>query len=58
MIWKTKEGASYVTSPIAVGDYFVSLAFGKSRCFYCYDASTGKILWKEGTAGHTMRRLS
>ena len=51
VIWKTKEGASYVSSPIAVGDYFMSLSFGKSKCFYCYDASTGKILWKEGTAG-------
>ena len=51
VVWKTKEGASYVTSPIAVGDYFMSLSFGRSKCFYCYDASTGKILWKEGTAG-------
>ena len=49
--WKTTEGAPYVPSPIAVGDWFFTSSFaGKSA--YCYEAATGKILWKEPLGLH------
>ena len=43
--WRTTEGAPYVPSPIAVGDYF--MAVHTSGVVYCYEAATGRILWKE-----------
>lgn len=49
VVWKTPEGAPYVPSPIAVGDYFMTAASSKS--LYCYEAATGKILWKKENAG-------
>ncbi len=49
--WKTSEGAPYVPSPIAVGDWFFTSSFaGKSA--YCYEAATGEVLWKEPMGLH------
>jgi hypothetical protein len=49
VVWKTPEGAPYVPSPIAVDDYFMTAASSKSLC--CYEAATGKILWKQENTG-------
>src|SRR5262249_20601615 len=49
--WKTSDGAPYVPSPIAAGDWFFTSSFaGKSA--YCYEAATGKVLWKEPMGLH------
>ena len=46
VVWKTSEGAPYVPSPIAVGDYFFTSS-SQDKSVVCYEAATGKILWKE-----------
>jgi outer membrane protein assembly factor BamB len=51
VIWKTPEGAPYVPSPIAVGDWFLTSSFA-GKAAYCYEATTGKILWKEPMGLH------
>jgi outer membrane protein assembly factor BamB len=48
--WRTKEGAPYVPSPIAVGDWFFTSSAGKVT--HCYEAATGNILWKEPIGLH------
>ena len=49
--WKTAQGTPYVPSPIAVGDWFFTSGFvGKSA--HCYEAATGRILWKEPMGLH------
>jgi outer membrane protein assembly factor BamB len=48
--WRTKEGAPYVPSPIAVGDWFFTSSAGKIT--HCYDAATGNVLWKEPMGLH------
>ncbi len=51
VVWKTSEGAPYVPSPIAVGDWFFTSAFA-GKAAHCYEAATGKILWKEPMGLH------
>jgi len=43
--WRTTENTSYVPSPIVVGDYFLLVA--DNGIASCYEAKTGKRLWKE-----------
>lgn len=51
LAWSTPEGAPYVPSPIAVGEYFLTAAFAnKAAC--CYEAATGRILWQETMGLH------
>jgi hypothetical protein len=49
--WTTYEGAPYVPSPIAVGDWFFTSSYG-GRAAYCYAATTGDILWTERMGLH------
>jgi outer membrane protein assembly factor BamB len=50
VVWTAKEGAPYVPSPAVAGDYVLSASWDpKSLC--CYDAATGKILWKQTGVG-------
>jgi outer membrane protein assembly factor BamB len=49
--WKTKEGAPYVPSPIAVDDYFFSSSFAGKRGLVCLEAASGKVLWQQERAG-------
>jgi outer membrane protein assembly factor BamB len=49
--WKTSEGAPYVPSPIAVGDWFFTTSF-TGKAAHCYDAATGRVLWKEPMGLH------
>jgi len=51
VVWKSPEGAPYVPSPIAVGDWFLTSSFA-GKAAYCYEAATGKILWKEPMGLH------
>jgi outer membrane protein assembly factor BamB len=51
VVWQTKDGAPYVPSPIAVGDYY--LTSSSKQELYCYDAASGNVLWKkEGVGQH------
>jgi len=51
VVWKTTEGAPYVPSPLAVGDWFFTSSFA-GKAAYCYEAATGKVLWKETMGLH------
>jgi outer membrane protein assembly factor BamB len=46
LAWSTQDGAPYIPSPISVGDWFLTVSF-TSREAICYEAATGKILWRE-----------
>lgn len=49
--WKTSEGAPYVPSPISVGEWFFTSSYA-GKAVHCYEAATGKILWKEAMDLH------
>ena len=48
--WTTSDGAPYVPSPVAAGDYFFTSAFNKEA--YCFEAASGKVLWREPMGLH------
>ena len=48
--WRTHEGAAYVPSPIAAGDY--CLVVSDLGYAHCFDAKTGNILWKTRLGHH------
>jgi hypothetical protein len=48
--WRTTEGAAYVPSPIAIGDY--CLVISDLGFAHCFDAKTGELLWKERFGHH------
>ena len=50
IVWRTNKGASYVPSPIAVGDYFLVASDGGVA--NCFQAETGKRLWTERVGTH------
>ena len=54
--WSTPNGAPYVPSPISAGDYFFTAAFSKEAC--CYEAATGRVLWKEQVGLHHASPIS
>lgn len=43
--WRTTDGAYYVPSPVCSGDYLLTTS--TSGDVYCFEAATGKVLWKE-----------
>ena len=51
VVWKTKSGAPYVPSPVAVGDWFFTSSYA-DKAAYCFDARTGTNLWKEPMGLH------
>ncbi len=51
VVWSTSEGAPYVPSPIAVGDWFFTSSFVGTSA-YCYEAATGEVLWKQSMGLH------
>lgn len=51
LAWSTAEGAPYVPSPISVGDWFFTSGF-ETRSVYCFEAASGKVLWKEKMGLH------
>jgi hypothetical protein len=48
--WRTREGASYVPSPIAAGPYF--LVTSDDGIASCFEADSGKRLWKVRLGKH------
>lgn len=50
IVWRTTENASYVPSPIVVGDYFLVVA--DNGIASCYEAETGERLWKQRIGRH------
>jgi outer membrane protein assembly factor BamB len=48
--WRTKKAASYVPSPISVGDYFLVVA--DNGVATCFEAATGKPAWVERLGPH------
>jgi outer membrane protein assembly factor BamB len=48
--WRTREGASYVPSPIAAGQYF--LVTSDDGIASCFEAESGKRLWKVRLGKH------
>jgi outer membrane protein assembly factor BamB len=51
VVWRTSEGAPYVPSPIAVGQWFFTSSYS-GKAAHCSEAATGKILWKEPMGLH------
>jgi len=47
--WRTTRGASYVPSPISVGDYFFIVSDGGIAS--CFEAKSGKQMWQERLNG-------
>jgi outer membrane protein assembly factor BamB len=43
--WRSTNGAIYVPSPVCTGDYLLTTMTNGQ--VYCFEAATGKILWKE-----------
>jgi outer membrane protein assembly factor BamB len=48
--WRTNQGAAYVPSPIAEGDW--CLVVSDSAIAHCFEAKTGRIAWKERMREH------
>ncbi len=48
--WRTKKGAGYVPSPIAVGNYFLAVSDGGVAS--CFEAETGNRVWMERLGTH------
>jgi outer membrane protein assembly factor BamB len=48
--WRTTKGASYVPSPIAVGDFFLVVSDGGIAT--CFDADSGKSRWTQRIGPH------
>lgn len=51
VVWRSKEGAPYVPSSVCAGDLFFTSSFS-DKAGYCFEAATGKILWKERMGLH------
>jgi len=50
VVWSDTKGAPYVPSMIAAGDLLICVNRGGTAS--CYEASTGKVLWKEKLGRH------
>ncbi|MGE0608659.1 MAG: PQQ-binding-like beta-propeller repeat protein [Pirellulales bacterium] len=48
--WRTQKGASYVPSPVAVGEYFLVVSDGGVA--NCFLAETGERMWTERLGSH------
>jgi len=47
--WLTTKGASYVPSPVSIGDYFVIV--NEPGILTCHQAADGNVLWSERLRG-------
>lgn len=45
IVWRTKEGAAYVPSPIIAGEYLFIIA--DSGIAHCFNAANGELKWKQ-----------
>jgi len=48
--WQKEKDCAYVPSPIAIGPYFLGVS--DSGAATCYEATTGKSLWRERLGPH------
>jgi outer membrane protein assembly factor BamB len=48
--WRDTKGAPYVPSLLVAGDYLLSVNNGGTA--FCYEAATGKVLWREKLGRH------
>ena len=48
--WQREKDCAYVPSPISIGPYFLGVS--DSGAATCYEAATGKILWRERLGPH------
>ena len=48
--WQKEKDCAYVPSPIAIGPYFLGVS--DSGAATCYEATSGKILWRERLGPH------
>jgi outer membrane protein assembly factor BamB len=48
--WRTTKGASYVPSPISMGDYFIVVNDGGIAS--CFHAGTGQLYWQQRVGPH------
>jgi outer membrane protein assembly factor BamB len=46
IVWRSVPGAPYVSSPIAVDRYFLTVGEAGQE-IYCFEAATGRVLWHE-----------
>ena len=51
LAWRSAPGAPYVSSPIALGRFFLTVGETGNE-IYCFEATTGRILWHE-PVGHS-----
>jgi outer membrane protein assembly factor BamB len=54
--WRTNQGAAYVPSPIAEGDW--CLVVSDSGIAHCFEAKTGRIAWEERMREHHASMVS
>ena len=50
VVWRDTKGAPYVPSLLVAGDYLLSI--NNAGEAFCYEAATGKVLWKEKLGRH------
>lgn len=50
IVWRTTKAASYVPSPIVVGNYFLVVSDGGVAT--CFLADTGDVMWRERLGSH------
>lgn len=48
--WRDTKGAPYIPSMIVAGDFLLSV--NNAGMAYCYEATTGKVLWQEKLGRH------
>jgi hypothetical protein len=51
VVWSSTQGTPYVPSPISAGDWFFTVGLDTKEAF-CFEAATGKILWREKMGSH------
>lgn len=50
VVWRDDKGAPYVPSMIVAGDFLLTV--NNSSTTYCYEAATGKVLWRQKLGRH------
>ena len=50
VVWRDTKGAPYIPSPLAAGDFLLSV--NPTGVAFCYEAGTGKVLWEQKLGRH------
>lgn len=51
VVWSTREGTPYVPSLITAGRYFMTSSFEHRKSLYCFEAASGKVVWRQENLG-------